>query len=96
MTDFEWLQEWYISHCDGDWEHAFGLSLTTLDNPGWGLSIDLDGTKLEDLPFNNIKREISESDWMHCFVRDNKFEAAGDPLKLTQMIRVFRDWATSI
>jgi hypothetical protein len=32
--DFEWLQEWYAGRCNGDWEHSFGVSTDSLDNPG--------------------------------------------------------------
>ena len=27
------LQSWYQSQCDGDWEHEFGIRIETLDNP---------------------------------------------------------------
>lgn len=27
------LQRWYSSVCDGDWEHQFGVNVSTLDNP---------------------------------------------------------------
>ena len=33
------LQQWYLAQCDGDWEHGYGVSITTLDNPGWSLDI---------------------------------------------------------
>jgi hypothetical protein len=29
-----WLQGWYATQCDGDWEHEYGVSIETLDNPG--------------------------------------------------------------
>lgn len=32
---FEWLQKWYKSQCDGDWEHEYGIKIETVDNPGW-------------------------------------------------------------
>ena len=28
-----WLQAWYATQCDGDWEHANGVSIESLDNP---------------------------------------------------------------
>lgn len=34
-----WLQSFYNRLCDGDWEHSFGVNLTTLDNPGWDLVV---------------------------------------------------------
>lgn len=42
-----WLQNWYHQYCDGDWEHAQNFTITTIDNPGWSVTINLVGTKLE-------------------------------------------------
>lgn len=39
MDVFQWLQEWYIQNCDGDWEHCYGIKIGTLDNPGWSIDI---------------------------------------------------------
>ena len=41
------LQRWYSSQCDGDWEHQLGVEITTLDNPGWLVRIELRHTPLE-------------------------------------------------
>ena len=30
--DFEWLQKWYLAHCDGDWEHSRRIHLGTIDH----------------------------------------------------------------
>ena len=38
------LQQWYLSNCNGDWEHTYGVSIGTLDNPGWSVKIELTGT----------------------------------------------------
>ena len=27
-----WLQNWNQNHCDGDWEHLYGVKIDTLDN----------------------------------------------------------------
>ena len=32
------LQRWYVAQCDGEWEHAYGVEIGTLDNPGWSIS----------------------------------------------------------
>jgi hypothetical protein len=45
------LQEWYISQCNEYWEHEFGVNISTLDNPGWTLDIDLQGTDIEEKLF---------------------------------------------
>ena len=41
------LQDWYNARCDGDREHRYGIGTT--DNPGWRLSIDLEGTALQEV-----------------------------------------------
>lgn len=47
MDMTEWLIDWYRSECNGDWEHAYGIQIDTIDNPGWSLKIDLLETSLE-------------------------------------------------
>jgi hypothetical protein len=51
-SDLMWLCEWFANQCDGDWEHEFGISLETLDNPGWSLRIDLPRTALSERVFS--------------------------------------------
>lgn len=29
------LERWYAAQCNGDWEHTYGITIETLDNPGW-------------------------------------------------------------
>jgi hypothetical protein len=40
------LQNWYAAQCDGNWEHAWGIKIDTLDNPGWTVTIYLHDTPL--------------------------------------------------
>jgi hypothetical protein len=40
------LRAWYSARCDGNWEHEHGVKIDTLDNPGWSVVIDLEGTDL--------------------------------------------------
>jgi immunity protein 53 of polymorphic toxin system len=104
MTDeLTWLMEWYVAQCDGDWEHRFGLEIGTLDNPGWSLAIDLNGTPWEARPFDSVSHNVSEEEveqgpsgeknWWVCNVEDNSFKAFGGPRDLPAMIAVFRQWA---
>lgn len=88
------LQEWYTLHCDGDWEHSYGVSIGTLDNPGWCLCIDLEGTGLEDVAFTEVKENYDDAlDWLICVKHEGKFSANGGPRKLEPMISVFLAWA---
>lgn len=90
----EWLEEWYLSNCDGDWEHCYGIKIGTLDNPGWTVSVDLHETKFEGKDFNTIDIERSHNDWVYCKVEKNAFKGAGGPKNLKEMLTIFRDWVT--
>lgn len=91
-----WLESWYESQCDGDWEHAFGVSIDTLDNPGWTIKVDLDGTELEDQEMVPIREERSPLDWVHCWVKHRQFHGAGGPQNLREILTLFRDWAQTV
>jgi hypothetical protein len=86
------LQEWYAAHCDGDWEHQWGVKIDTLDNPGWSLTVDLFETEFEKVPFTRFSVE-HPTDWMFFELRDCQFIGRCGPLKLGEMIQVFLDWA---
>lgn len=92
---FELLQNWYIQQCDGDWEHEFGIKIDTLDNPGWSVSIDLIGTNLENKNLTKINQLTTENDWIQCKVENYKFQGAGGPKNLTDIIHVFIEWQNS-
>ena len=95
MRELADLQTWYASNCDGDWEHSFGVTIGTLDNPGWSVTIDLEETNLEDKSFESFEKEDSEEQWIHCSVKDRKFLGAGDETRLEEILRIFLDWARS-
>ncbi len=98
MSTLQELQDWYHSQCDEDWEHSYGVKIDTLDNPGWSLTIDLDGTCLEAKTFLAVsygveKEAIQRSDdWVHCYVERKKFIARGGPHKLDEMLQIFLRW----
>ena len=59
-ANFEWntrpvppmqrLHEWFARQCDGEREHMSGVSIKTTDNPGWWVTVDLEGTTCADMP----------------------------------------------
>jgi len=102
--DLGWLMQWYLSQCDDDWEHQFGVTIDTLDNPGWSLSVDLNGTALEGRDFLAVSDGVSKDEepvqdgdgsWLVCRIEGAKFKAWGGPRDLGRMIRAFRAWADS-
>jgi len=92
----EWLMDWYSSNCDGDWEHGYGVTISTIDNPGWSLLVELEGTNMDGLQFETIEHNyVDGRSWRRCWVKDNKFEGAGGPHELAAMIEVFRAWVAA-
>lgn len=103
-TSLNWLVQWYLSQCDNDWEHSYGLELGTLDNPGWTLKIDLSETTLEGRSFTKVQHGEPTDDldewhrtgsWWVAEVKDAKLEAACGPLDLPAVITFFQDWVES-
>ena len=83
------LNKWYQTHCDGSWEHMFGINLETMDNPGWELVVDLADTLLEDVEFQTIQRgdpEDSEGSWIHCFTEKSRYIGRGGIGDLNEII----------
>ena len=97
MDVLDWLARWYDAQCDGDWEHEFGPSISTIDNPGWSLKIDLVGTDCDGRTLDCIEYNgDDEIDWWTCWTEENTFHGAGGPLHLRSLLQAFRDWATMI
>lgn len=88
----KWLENWYQSQTNGDWEHQYGIKINTLDNPGWSVEIDLTATELEKRKFDNIKVERSPNDWITCQVESDVFRAYCGPKNLSDVLEIFRKW----
>lgn len=83
------FQKWYSNQCNGLWEHADGIVIETLDNPGWAVKIDLKGTRWEEAVWIGVKFDRGSNDWVMCSKKDAKFEGNGDPLKLEYILDHF-------
>lgn len=88
----ERIQDWYKLNCNGDWEHRYGYSIATLDNPGWTIRIDLTETCLNKLDF---KREFQnpeyEHDWFIIKTDKQILDIACGPENLKQVFEIFLD-----
>lgn len=87
-TLLERIQDWYRNNCDGDWEHGFGIKIETVDNPGWSVEIELQDTALEHAQFEK-QYDHGDEDWLFVGIKDKKFIGAGDPDKLSEILRIF-------
>jgi len=95
MDLLKWLEEWYLSMCDGYWEHLYGVKIDTLDNPGWMVLIDIVETPLEQKKFETVSKYSADDNWIHCRVKDGQFDGGGDPSKLIEILKVFKEWVES-
>ena len=84
------LQNWYLANCDDVWEHSYGVSIATLDNPGWTVKIDLMDTCLQELQYEE-QFDNGTFDWLSIKVTEKVLEAVGDPSKLTIILKTFLD-----
>ena len=88
----EWLEKWYLSSCDGDWEHSYGIKIRTLDNPGWAVDIDLFETEMERIEIVPLRIDRTDNDWINCSIRDSTFVGRGGPKNLKEILNVFKNW----
>lgn len=97
MSNIDKIQEWYLSQCNEDWEHSFGIKIETLDNPGWRIEIDLSETLLENAKFTPVQVDYdSNTNWLTCFVEENKFKCACGPTMLDKGFELFLEWSKGI
>lgn len=92
INNLEWLDGWYQRQCNGEWEHSHGVHLEMLEPKGWQLTIRLTGTSAANTAPQNLRLDSSAGDWIDCSISSDRFEGAGDPRKLEQIIGIFRKW----
>ena len=88
----ERLQDWYKINCDGSWEHSYGYSIATLDNPGWTIRIDLAETCLEKLYFKEeFQNSDNEHDWFFIKTENKVLDITCGPENLMKVFEIFLD-----
>jgi hypothetical protein len=83
------IQDWYLRQCNGEWEHAHGITIETLDNPGWTVRIDLSGTPWEKSIWPTLDRQRAPDEWVFCAKDGAQFFGRGDPGKLDFILAYF-------
>jgi hypothetical protein len=89
------LEKWYSARCDGDWEHSYGVTIDTLDNPGWVVKIDLHETSKQHVELEWTKIDRSEQDWVHYRIQKKQFYIACGARNLSESIHIFLNWFES-
>mgnify|MGYP003630527271 CR=1 FL=1 len=96
MDILDWIQVWFKENCDGDWEHGEVIQITTIDNPGWEVEIDISNTSIATMELDWILNETSKQDWYGVKIADQKFTAAGDIGKLKFLLGLFKEMIDKI
>lgn len=91
-----WLEDFYSNHCNGDWEHQYGLQIETIDNPGWSVTIDLVETRFEHRLFNRVEINRTEQDWIACWSIDGHWEGMGGSKNLQEILGIFKEWVEDL
>jgi hypothetical protein len=100
-SNLEWLQRFYLSLCNGDWEHGeVGCKIDNVDNPGWSFEFELADTVYEDIPGPDVAKGAGSADddpdWVFLKKVGSKIDGACGPLKLDELIGEFRKWAEKV
>lgn len=92
----EWLTAWYVEQCESGKVSNCRISIRTVDNPGWSITISTKGlaVRKEDLEkiFNATgwPREIIGTDWMDATIEGEFFRGHGGPEKLEMLLATFK------
>lgn len=101
MTDTAWdafgrLEQWYREQCDGEWEHAYGIRIETLDNPGWSLVVDLVDTTADGLTLGHRQHDTGEPDWVYWSSDGKTFQAHAGPTGLARIVGAFLSFVDGV
>jgi hypothetical protein len=88
-------EKWYVAQCDGLWEHAWGIKIETLDNPGWMVQINLNETRKDGATLETVTINRSDRDWVLYWVAENQYRIACGPENLSEAIGMFIQWYES-
>jgi hypothetical protein len=87
------LQAWYGAQCNGDWEQRYGVTISTLEESGWQLRVDLVGTSLEGCEVPRDLTVRAEGDWLEIWSDGYTFSANGGPANLSELLAEFAGFA---
>ena len=87
------LQAWYLGRANGTWEHAYGVHIETLDNPGWAVTIDVADTHYANEAFPEFRHKYEhDADWFQCRKVGTKLQGVGGPEQLEAILQHLLAW----
>jgi hypothetical protein len=97
MEILQWIQDWFKTNCDGEWEKGDAIQITNIDSPaGWDVEIDISKTSIANLDIKWVLNENGKQDWYGVKIQNQRFRAAGDATKLAFLLGLFREMIEKI
>ena len=90
----QWLQNYMLTATDGTWEHQNGISIDTLDNPGWRIKIDISNKFLVNSEKEKFVSDTSDANWIHIWhdsINNQLNIACGIP-NLIEALLISQEW----
>jgi hypothetical protein len=87
------LQAWFAARCDGNWEQEYGVTIQTVEEPGWELRVDLVGTPLQGVVLAREGVTRDDEDWCEAWSDGYTFHAVGGPHNLDDLVGSFLSFA---
>lgn len=88
-----WLEEFYFSCCDTDWEHSYGNSFVSVKE-GWLVSLSVEELYYEDSDFERIIIE-EKGGKVECYKKDSQFIIRAHYRGLITGLEIFKNWIES-
>ncbi|NBB51529.1 rhodanese-related sulfurtransferase [Rhizobium sp. CRIBSB] len=90
-NEIAWLEQYLLGHANGEWEHDFGITIQSSDNPGWVVTIDLSEMARESLTVDPVtKTRKSETDWITLERKDHSLIGTCGPANLAALLRLMK------
>lgn len=94
-SHLDWLQLWYHSQCDGDWEHQYGVTMTLKKSEEWEFDIDLTYTEMQGIHLSDAEQSDPEGGWLRWRSDGWHFRAECSRKNVIAVIAEFRTWVES-
>lgn len=68
------------------------------NDPGWTITISLTDTAMQDIDFEEVEIDRSDTNWIHCWIdggaeiRYLEWQGRGGSENLYELLTVFRSW----
>ena len=82
----EGLLRWYAARCDGAWEHRYGFTIESCDNPGLQVTVDIATEPALRPEADRPLTQEGDDPGVSMMIRDRKLVAFAAPGRERQML----------